>query len=713
MSIAPTNDNFSSQKKNKQKSLNYISSYIKYKFDSLFAHGLIFIIPMLIAITAVVILIFSIIYYFTEMEDNYEDALWETFTRILDPCAAAEDHGLQHRILSGIVILCGLVIIAILIGTIVTFMDEKLNELKKGHSTVVEKNHTIILGWSPKIFDIINELIIANESQRSPSVVILTNKNRTEIQYMIKNKITNSKNTRIICRNGDPMSITDLNKLSLNQARAVIILAAESSHNADIRVIKTVLAIRNDPQRNNINFHIVAEIKVGLNLEAAMIAGICSRINPSGNNTFSDTRIFVLGGDEALFVNADEITARIIAQSCRQSGLTIILSTLLSFQDDEIYFKHEKGLIGKTFHDAIFSYKKCSVIGLMFADGTVKLCPRLDTIINADDKIIAIAEDDAKVILSSENLLYREYAHMRTGINRHTVSPSLHFASGGTKKVERNLILGWNTRAPLIAKELDTYVAHGSELHVLTNSETIVHSINTQLTNELIQQKVFVHLGSLTNKRDLEKLNIFSYHYVIVLENQDSEKQALVEEADAECLICLLYLQNIIDQSKTTKTFNLVIELADIRNRQLVNASCADDFIVCPNLLAKYIAQLSEDKNIKKVYDVLLAAGGVDISLCLASAFVPVGVPISYYKILQETLKHQCVAIGYRLMKYLHDESRFYGIVLNPNKQEEVIFSPNDKIIILAEHFMPSSPAPVNPQNKVAHTRFQPDKSVF
>ena len=142
MPITPTNDNFSSQKKNKQKTLNYISSYIKYKFDSLFAHGLIFIIPMLVAITAVVILIFSIIYYFTEMEDNYEDALWETFTRILDPCAAAEDHGLQHRILSGIVILCGLVIIAILIGTIVTFMDEKLNELKKGHNTVVEKNHT-------------------------------------------------------------------------------------------------------------------------------------------------------------------------------------------------------------------------------------------------------------------------------------------------------------------------------------------------------------------------------------------------------------------------------------------------------------------------------------------------------------------------------------------------------------------------------------------
>ncbi|CAF1525141.1 unnamed protein product [Adineta steineri] len=649
-------------------------SYIKYRFDNLFTLGLIFIIPLLVTIAAFVILIFSVIYYYTEEPDSYEDALWETFTRVLDPCAAAEDEGLKHRIISGIVILCGLVIIAILIGTIVTFMDEKLNELKKGHTTVYEKNHTIILGWSPKIFDILHELIIANESQRNPSIVILTSKERIEIQYLIKNKIHDTKNTRIIYRNGDPMSINDLNKLSINQARSVIILASETNHNSDIRIIKTILAIRNNPQRNNINFHIVAEIKERINLEAAMIAG----------------------GDEAIFVYADEITARIIAQSCRQSGLTVILTTLLSFQNDEIYFKYEKALVGRTFYDAIFSYNKCSVIGLMLADGTVKLCPQLDTIINMDDKIIVIAEDDDKIILSSDNLSRSTRSVSASTINHNINSPSQQMIRGTTKKVERNLILGWNNRAPLIAKELDTYVARGSELHILTDSDKVASFINEQLAIELIEQQVFVYFGSVTNKYDLEKLNLFSYHYVIVLAKDESGQENLIEEADAECLICLLYLQNIIDESNKKKTFNIVIEMVDIRNRQLVNATCADDFIVSPNLLAKYISQLSEDKNIKKVYEVLLSAGGVEISLCLASMFVPLGIPISYYQILQETLKYQCVAIGYRLMKYLHDETRFYGIVLNPNKQENIIFSPNDKIIILAENFISSTSTVIN-----------------
>ena len=60
--------------------------------------------------------------------------------------------------------------------------------------------------------------------------------------------------------------------MSLNQARSIIILVPEIN-NPDVRIIKTILAIRNNPQRNNMNFHIVAEIKEGINLEAAMIAG--------------------------------------------------------------------------------------------------------------------------------------------------------------------------------------------------------------------------------------------------------------------------------------------------------------------------------------------------------------------------------------------------------------------------------------------------------
>jgi hypothetical protein len=60
--------------------------------------------------------------------------------------------------------------------------------------------------------------------------------------------------------------------LSPNEARSIIILAPEIN-DPDVRIIKTILAIRNNPERNNINFHIVAEIKERINLKVAMIAG--------------------------------------------------------------------------------------------------------------------------------------------------------------------------------------------------------------------------------------------------------------------------------------------------------------------------------------------------------------------------------------------------------------------------------------------------------
>ena len=65
----------------------------------------------------------------------------------------------------------------------------------------------VILGWSPKIFDIINELVITNENRRNPAIVILSSKHRSDAEDMIHDKIDDPKNTRIICRNGDPMSV--------------------------------------------------------------------------------------------------------------------------------------------------------------------------------------------------------------------------------------------------------------------------------------------------------------------------------------------------------------------------------------------------------------------------------------------------------------------------------------------------------------------------
>ncbi|CAF0910602.1 unnamed protein product [Didymodactylos carnosus] len=600
---------------------------------------------------------FCALYLVTGQGDSYSESLWETFMRTLDPGSAKEDSGWIHRLISATVALCGIIITSTLIGALTTGMEAKLFELKKGRTRVVEHNHTIILGWSPKIFDILHELILANENQRHPLVVILAQKDRIEMQEIIARKIENHKNTRIICRNGDPMSIHDLNIVSPNHARSIIILAPQNN-NPDVSVIKTILAITNNPTRTKIKFHIVAEIKERKNLEVALIAG----------------------GDEVCFVHTDEIIARIIAQSGRQSGLSVILSIILSFKYDEIYFKREPSLSGKTFYDVVFSYPTSSVIGIMFADETVKICPARNTILQSNDQIIAIAEDDDALIMSP------------TFADRITYNPqAITSATIESAKVEKNIVLGWNSKAPLIAKQLDNYVAAGSELHFLTNNEKATKIITEQLVNELTKQKLYLHSGDITNRSDLQKLNLYTYHDVILLaseiqtQTEISLQQTIIEAADAECLICLLHLRNIIDKAGRKKTFNIVTEMFDIRNRELAEITRADDFIVSPNILSKYVAQLSENKNLTKVFDVLLTAEGEEIYLRPVTNYVKTEIAVTFYTVLESSMRQNSIAIGYRQMKYALDPAKFYGIVLNPIKEDKITFRRDDKIIVLAE----------------------------
>src|SRR5207244_631938 len=121
-------------------------------------------------------------------------------------------------------------------------MSDKLEELRKGRSPVLETEHTLILGWSSKIFPIISEIVVANENRKNPRIVILADKDKVEMEDEIKSKAGNTRNTKVICRSGNPIDLDDIDLVNPNGARSVIILAPETDE-PDIHVIKTILAI--------------------------------------------------------------------------------------------------------------------------------------------------------------------------------------------------------------------------------------------------------------------------------------------------------------------------------------------------------------------------------------------------------------------------------------------------------------------------------------
>jgi hypothetical protein len=63
----------------------------------------------------------------------------------------------------------GVFVLSSLIGVLTNGMQQRLDELRKGRSEVMETGHTVILGWSEQIFTILPELVAANSSERVPA----------------------------------------------------------------------------------------------------------------------------------------------------------------------------------------------------------------------------------------------------------------------------------------------------------------------------------------------------------------------------------------------------------------------------------------------------------------------------------------------------------------------------------------------------------------
>jgi len=64
----------------------------------------------------------------------------------------------------------------------------------------------VLLGWSPQIFQIVSELVIANQSRRRASIAILARTGQGGDGGRDQARVENTYTTRIICRSGSPIT---------------------------------------------------------------------------------------------------------------------------------------------------------------------------------------------------------------------------------------------------------------------------------------------------------------------------------------------------------------------------------------------------------------------------------------------------------------------------------------------------------------------------
>ncbi|MEV4567613.1 hypothetical protein AB0K12_27920 [Nonomuraea sp. NPDC049419] len=109
-----------------------------------------------------------------EADENGGWAGVVSLLRTLDPGTMGGDQGSAVFLaLMPLVTIGGIFLVSALIGILTTGLDKRIAKLRKGRSRLIERGHTIVLGWSDQVFTIISELVKANQSERRSCVVVL------------------------------------------------------------------------------------------------------------------------------------------------------------------------------------------------------------------------------------------------------------------------------------------------------------------------------------------------------------------------------------------------------------------------------------------------------------------------------------------------------------------------------------------------------------
>ena len=616
----------------------------RYRFDKWMSRGPIALIALLgLATIVLVLVVFGLVSVFTlfgiypndDPKTNPADTLWGNLMRTLDPGTMGGDTGWLFRILMLVITVGGLIIVASLIGIISGAFDSKVEDLRKGRSRVLESDHTLILGWSSKVFPIVAELVIANESRGKAFIVILANKDKVEMEDELVAKLGKTGNTRIICRTGDPMDLTDLEISNPHTARSIILIAPEGSPDPDSDVIKTALALTNNPRRTDAKYHIVGEIEHEANLEAANL----------------------VGKDEVHWVLGSDLIGRITVQSCRQSGLSVVYAELLDFDGDEIYFTVQPTLHGQSYFETQLAFATSAVMGII-KGGVVHLNPSPETLYEFGDQLIVIAEDDSTITLATPGT---------------PDASAISTASAPAPQPERTLVLGYNSGLGGMLTELDEYVAPGSSVTLLADVDepTLPPYVNLAIA--------FQH-GDTTSRALLDALEVDKFDHIIVLAYRETLD---AQRADGKTLITLLQLRAI--EEHTGSDLNIVSEMLDDRNRELAEVTNADDFIVSDKLISLLLSQVSENRKLSEVFNTLFSSEGSEVYLNPAERYITPGTSVDFYSVLEAARRHGHTAIGYRIAAKARSSAESYGVTVNPKKTDRFTFAAGDRVIVLAQ----------------------------
>lgn len=604
---------------------------IRYGFDCMMSKGPIAMSLLLLAVTAVIVGSIGIAAYFVAEDGSILFQMWNSLMYTLDAgnLAGVPTDNLVYLLLMSLATLCGLFLTSILIGIIATGVESKLGDLRKGTSVVQEDGHTVIIGFDSNVYSLLRELIEANENRKKACIVILGEQPKEEMEDEISARIRHTGSTHIICRSGNLHESHSLERCSIETSRAVIINVHDDAET--VKILLGLSAYLKGKEMMCPELRFIASLEDSQYVETANIAGE--------------------GRAEIIF--ARDAIARIIANTCRQHGLSQVLTELFNFSGNEMYFERIPELAGKTFHEATMSFSNAVATGIC-SGGTVRLNPPMNTVIGPEDQIILLEEDDGSYHLHEVQKV--DEALIRSGKSMHAQA-SNHL-----------VVLGSNDKLPVILAEYDKYVS----------PDTNVIIVDDDLDYRQLGTFRNLHLTVCTRPvtRDLLCGFLNEQANNILLLNDDSQDP---ESSDAQTLLRLILLRDIAD--KTDRHFAITTEMRSAENQRLASQARVEDFVIGTNFAGLLMAQIAENPGMSPLIAELLDESGSELYMKPAAQYVKIGEEVDSYTLTESAARKGEIYMGYR-----HVGAQSGDVVVNPDKREKIVFGEHDQVVVISEN---------------------------
>jgi len=514
--------------------------------------------------------------------------LWMSASSVEGKVSSAE------KIIGALATVGGLLLLALLLGTVTDYLAARIEKSKAGRDPVVEGGHTLVLGYSSIVGHLLKEIV--EGSGDKSTIVVLGDSKKEEIEADLANQHISSapgwKNVRLVLRTGQMDSPEDLARVCAATASRIVIPpdATMCREEADAQTFGILLTLSNHKLPRN--GHVAAQCSVARNM-------------PTMHKLHQN--LYLLSG-ERLGV--------MMTQSSRDHGLCQVFTQLIGFDGDEFYFFNAKdyGVAGKTFQELAFCFPASIPLGLHKPDTEeIVLNPDRNLVLKEDDEVVLLQEDG-----DSSDPFTECYFDRENFMKGRPCDVQFCEENPNDQEVVRCLICNFQEQGCSISIlfGLEDMCAEGSEVVLYTTlteqrCKEVIHQAQQGEGREIKNFKITIyHTGPkvMTAAYQIDDLMKKEFDHIFVLADYGKSNADQVR-VDQKTVATILQMKEVTERRNYSK-FDPVVEVCSGTAEDQLKSSGVDNIVNTNLIMQKALAMVTVNKGHYGVLADLLSSEG-------------------------------------------------------------------------------------------------------